>query len=243
MKIIELDKTTSTNQYLMNLASEGKAVHETIVIAEEQTAGKGQGENLWVSEPGMNLTFSMYVKYLMKANTQAWMSKSIALAVFDFISLYTQNAVIKWPNDILVNDKKIAGILIEHFITGQNLNGTVIGVGVNLNQEKFPAEIQAISLKEITGAKFKVKDALKTMSVCLKSRLHTYELQKWDNIDSEYHKNLLGYGRVCVFRLKTGKETTAFHRGVDALGRIVLETPGVEKNFFDVQEVKWVGFK
>lgn len=240
-KIINIEKTASTNQYVRELIENKQILPDTIVVADEQTSGRGQGDNVWLSEPGSNLTFSLYVKIIQKADTQAWLSKAVALGLCDFVGLYSQTSTIKWPNDILAKGKKIIGVLIEHNISGQNLSGSIIGIGVNVNQELFPAELNAISLREITGAMFKIPDTLKTLTVCLKTRIMMYEHQKWTDIDADYHSKLLGYGKECAFRLKNGKEIQAIHRGVDPLGRIILETAGVEKNYFDVQEVKWVG--
>ena len=141
-KIIRLHTVGSTNDYMIEQIRNGNINLEgTIVIADEQTSGKGMDINIWESEPGKNLTFSIFFKPdFLRADQQFLLNKSISLGVYDFIkSLVThQKVTIKWPNDIYVGDKKIAGILINNTIAGNELFYSVAGIGVNINQQKFP---------------------------------------------------------------------------------------------------------
>lgn len=149
----ELKKVSSTNDYLANLCKQGKTEEFYTVIAEEQTEGKGQRGNSWESEPGKNLTFSTVLyPTTLEANRQFYLSMLVAVSIIDVLTDYTEGFSIKWPNDIYWNDKKIGGILIENELEGKYLNQSIIGIGLNINQNEFhsPAP-NPVSLFHIIG--------------------------------------------------------------------------------------------
>jgi BirA family transcriptional regulator, biotin operon repressor / biotin---[acetyl-CoA-carboxylase] ligase len=153
-QLIELESVDSTNNYAMGLVHEGMATDGLVCLAHHQWAGKGQRGRVWLSEPGQNLMMSLVIEPGNLDLTQQFLfSASVALGILDFVKpLDDGNWRIKWPNDIYWNDRKAAGILIENVIQGRNWPFAVVGIGMNLNQESFPAEIpNAISLKQITG--------------------------------------------------------------------------------------------
>ena len=114
----------------------------SVIAAYEQTAGRGQRGNIWLTDPAMNLTFSIALKYGqmpagLKALDQFKISEITALSVVELLSGYGIEAKIKWPNDIYVNDRKICGILIEHSVQGEFLSHSIVGIGLNVNQTAF----------------------------------------------------------------------------------------------------------
>ena len=115
----------------------------SVIAAYEQTAGRGQRENIWLSEPGKNLTASIVLKHdgtilsRVSADNQFIISEMISKAVVGLLADYGVVARIKWPNDIYVGDKKICGILIEHTLRGSSIINSIIGVGLNVNQTEF----------------------------------------------------------------------------------------------------------
>lgn len=136
MNLIELESVRSTNDYVKDNASSLES--PTMVVAHEQTAGRGQRGNSWESEPGANLTFSVFVRLTkFPARRQFAVSEAVALAVADTLGVFDIEAKVKWPNDIYVGDRKICGILIEHSLMGAELMHTVIGAGINVNQKEF----------------------------------------------------------------------------------------------------------
>ena len=148
--IIELSEIDSTNDYAMQLANGGMAEHGTVIITNFQSKGKGQQGNQWASEPGSNLLFSVILdtsrediqsQFLLNA---AFCS-GIALLLMEHFELSATS--IKWPNDIFVHKKKIAGILIENLIRGQQWQFAIVGVGINVNQLKFDSTINATSIQ------------------------------------------------------------------------------------------------
>ena len=143
--IIWLDTIDSTNDeakrriHLLN--------HLSVIAAYQQTSGRGQRGNTWSSEPGKNLTFSIIIKYGKEGyhsiipSNQFIINMIASIAVLDFLYKYNIQAAIKWPNDIYVNEKKIAGILIEHTLQDNSLGYSIIGIGINVNQRYFDSSL------------------------------------------------------------------------------------------------------
>lgn len=153
--LIILPETDSTNNYLTQLCNEQQsAVREfTTVIAERQTAGKGQRGNSWESEDCRNITFS-FVLYptFIEARRQFILSQIVSLSIKEELDQWTEGISIKWPNDIYWNEKKICGILIENDLSGHHIGRSISGIGVNINQDVFRSNApNPISLKQITG--------------------------------------------------------------------------------------------
>ena len=116
----------------------------SVVSALSQSSGRGQRGNVWLSEPGENLTFSIvhkYEKYELAAKNQIVVSAIAALSVVALLSEYGIDAEIKWPNDIYVGEKKICGILIEHTVAGDYISHSIVGIGLNVNQCNFDVSL------------------------------------------------------------------------------------------------------
>ena len=138
--VIWLDSVDSTNNEVKRKV--GVLDNLSVIAAMDQTSGRGQRGNIWLTEPGKNLTFSVVLKYdqmqvKMQAQNQCKISEMTALSVIDLLAQYGIEARIKLPNDIYVGDKKICGILIEHSLHGEQISHTIIGVGLNVNQLTF----------------------------------------------------------------------------------------------------------
>ena len=135
-RYILLHETSSTNSYLSRMAS--ILPSGTVIYTNSQTSGRGQRGNSWEAEPGKNLTFSMLVKQpAVVPSKQFRISEAVSLAVVEWLSQYSDGFSVKWPNDIYYNDKKICGILIEHVLCGNAIVHTIVGVGINVNQQHF----------------------------------------------------------------------------------------------------------
>jgi BirA family biotin operon repressor/biotin-[acetyl-CoA-carboxylase] ligase len=140
MQIIRLDQIGSTNTYVAEHHSE--LLSDTVIVTDNQTAGRGQRGNSWEAEPGKNLTFTILVRPTdFRAIRQFSLSEATAVAIVDVINEELGvEAKIKWPNDIYVGDKKICGILIENVLSGDTLSVCIAGIGVNLNQTVFRSD-------------------------------------------------------------------------------------------------------
>lgn len=149
--IIWLERVDSTNDEARRHISEIDNL--SVVSAMEQTKGRGQRGNRWSSQPGENLTFSLVVKdFRIKANEQSAISQATALSLVDLLSRHEIKARIKWPNDIYAGDEKICGILIENSLKGSEIDWSIIGIGLNVNQTAFPEDLpNPTSMKLCTG--------------------------------------------------------------------------------------------
>lgn len=141
MNILRVDSCTSTNALLSAMAD---APHATVVCTRRQTAGRGQRGNSWEAEPGKNLTFSMLLRPVaLHASRQFELSMVVSLAVADAIDAVLPEGVgtqIKWPNDIYVGLEKICGILIENKLSGSDIERSIAGIGINVNQRVFVSD-------------------------------------------------------------------------------------------------------
>lgn len=161
---ITLKEVDSTNNYLKELLSNSKPLIEgTVIMAENQFAGRGQQQNTWLAEPGKNLTFSLLLKpNFLPITAQFDLIRAVSLGVFDAMEpLLGDKLKIKWPNDIYYGDKKLGGMLIENLVQAGQIKSSVIGIGVNVNQERFADGLSnAISLKQILQQDYDLKTLL-----------------------------------------------------------------------------------
>jgi BirA family biotin operon repressor/biotin-[acetyl-CoA-carboxylase] ligase len=151
--LVTIKQVDSTNSFLKKLLSNSTPVPEgTVIMAEEQYAGRGQQQNTWHAEPGKNLTFSLLLKpHFLAPNQQFDLNRAASLGVYDALyPLVGDKLKIKWPNDIYYGDQKLGGMLIENTIQGDKLKDSIVGIGININQEDFPeGASNATSVKQI----------------------------------------------------------------------------------------------
>jgi BirA family transcriptional regulator, biotin operon repressor / biotin---[acetyl-CoA-carboxylase] ligase len=238
--LIELVCVDSTNAYADKLLMQGRPEDGDVVWAHEQSAGRGQHDHIWTSAPGKNLTFTVILRpSFLAPDRQFLLNKAVALAVVDFINHSLNPAsriphpasripfpslAIKWPNDIYAGDKKIGGILIENKIMGATLESSLAGIGVNINQEHFPAGIpNPVSLIHFLHRETALKDALLCLCGCLDLRYDALKLSEQTSLDLEFDQHLMGFGEwrkfTCMNKPMDGKI-----RGVNNLGQLQLET-------------------
>jgi len=149
--VLTLDSLGSTNDYLKKLSRDKNIPEGVVVSAKEQTAGRGQKGNSWVSERDKNLTFSIYLKpRFLAADKQFYLSMISALSVVEFLNKHNIDAQIKWPNDILVNKRKISGILIENTLKGKTISESITGIGINVFQTNFKIPATSMILENNT---------------------------------------------------------------------------------------------
>ncbi len=262
--IIRLEQTDSTNSHLLRLLNEEKLAEGAVVITQKQEQGRGQRGTFWQSEAGKNLTLSILLKpTFLKAEEQFSLSKTISLGVLDFISSINHqpstinHPKVKWPNDIYIGNKKVAGILIENSVSGNSISHSIVGIGINVNQEKFSAELpNPTSLKLISGkdlpaeafakAGFDLEDCLSQLCSCIEKRYLQLRPQsltpspkREGGIDSDYLKNLYRFNEWANYNYK-GENVKAKITGVSKIGKLVLEKENGEKLECDFKEVGFV---
>lgn len=164
-RILRVAETTSTNSLLRELVIKESLPEGSVVVADFQTAGRGQIGNVWESEAGKNLMFSTVLyPTCIPANRQFLISQIAALSVKETLDSYTDHVTVKWPNDIYWKDKKICGILIENDLTGTHIARSILGIGININQKTFISDApNPISLKQITGQEYDTTSILKAV--------------------------------------------------------------------------------
>lgn len=199
--LIDLAETNSTNVYLRQLCDRREASEFTVVVAGFQTAGKGQRGNSWEAERGKNLLFSLLLKPdFLPACQQFLLSQIVSVSIWEALEARCGDISIKWPNDIYWRDKKICGILIEHDMQGANLAQTVIGIGLNVNQEVFRSDApNPVSLKQITGGELDCYELLRDL---LRRMLAYYEaLRRGDTsaVVRRYDEALYRKGRLARY--------------------------------------------
>ena len=160
--IVKLEAIGSTNTYIDQIDVADSLSEGYVVVAHSQTAGRGQRGNSWEAAPGKNLTFSYLLRpHDVVAHEQFILSQAVALAVVDVLSRYADGFSVKWPNDIYYCDKKIAGILIEHNLTGSLISRTIVGIGLNINQASFVSDApNPVSLLQIMGREYDLDEVL-----------------------------------------------------------------------------------
>lgn len=242
MKLITLPSIDSTNRYLKDLVhSEAVLPNYLTVFTPVQTAGVGQYGAKWQSEPDTNLTFStLFIPKNLTIERAFILNMLVPLAVVKVLKAQDIAAEIKikWPNDIIIERKKVGGILIENIVQGQQIVKSVIGIGLNVNQRDFSGLPKASSLANITGRVFKVKKLLKEVMNALEEMLEEVSTTSFEQVYEEYQEYLFQRGKVSAFRPKTGKDFMGIIRGVAPDGALIVATETEEIKQFQLKEVE-----
>ncbi|RDI13103.1 biotin--[acetyl-CoA-carboxylase] ligase [Flavobacterium sp. AG291] len=239
MNIIKLSAINSTNDYLKGLSSAQYLENFTIVSAEDQTAGRGQMGAQWNVEPGKNLTFSVLVKDLLLDVTEIFsLNAAVAVSVVGALENFSvPNLFIKWPNDILADNKKIGGILIENSIKSGGEIYSVIGIGLNVNQKEFGELTKASSLAVVMNKEFD-KDAIMTAIVeSLKRNVAILLNKNGSKIWKDYHAKLYKKGLPMPFE-KNGVRFMGIIQGVSQKGELKVQLEDDTVKAYGIKEVQ-----
>ncbi|MCK0110235.1 biotin--[acetyl-CoA-carboxylase] ligase [Flavobacteriaceae bacterium S0825] len=240
MHIIKLNAIDSTNSYLRELASKKRLEDFTVVIAKHQTKGKGQIGAVWNSEKDKNLTCSVFKRNCCVSIDDAfYISMVTSLAIIKTLQQFqVPKLVVKWPNDILAEQKKICGILIENVIKQQNIEGSIIGIGLNVNQTQFSNLPLASSLKNLTGTLFDVEEMLTRIVEQLQYYFDKLEKGKHDFIKRAYEALLFRRHKPSTFKDLEGQLFSGFIQGVNNNGTLqILLEDGIIKEF-ELKEIQ-----
>lgn len=233
-------ETTSTNELAANALKFSKVIEGSMFSANNQTKGKGQRGRTWDSLPGQNILVSyVFFPVFLKSYEQFALIKAVSLSVKDLLDKYLIDEVtIKWPNDIYVNDLKIAGILIESTMKGEFMGSSVIGIGLNVNQKNFDLVENGTSVILETGRGCDVNMFRNELSYHLERR---YLMLKKDlkSMDTEY-ENALYRRNVKSNYMVNGSEKEMILRRVDQLGQIVLQNESKQEIPFALHQVRMV---
>ena len=216
------------------------APHGSVWAARFQTAGRGQKGNKWESAAGENLMFSILLRpEFLPAERQFLISEISALAVCDLLASLGVKASIKWPNDIYAGDKKIQGMLVEHFLNGAQLSASVVGIGLNLNQKHFASDApNPGSVWLETGLRHEPETALTELLALLYAYYCRLQAGAWASIEEAYQAKLYRRDRWATYmRCVTGNPFEGCIRGIDAYGRLTMELKDGRQEHFAFKEV------
>lgn len=243
MEIIRLKETTSTNTYAKRLLEDGIIKSQTCVMAYGQTHGKGMQKNIWEAEANKNLTFSIICfPDFLTAASQFELNKMASLSVYDLLKkkLLNEKVSIKWPNDILIENKKVAGILIETSVIGQKLNWVIIGIGININQEEFQPHLpNATSLIHHTGNELILDELLNLYIRLFEERYTQLQKQKFNKINSDYLNAMFRFGIPSKFIYRQNN-IIATIEGVNEYGWLQLMTSAKERIECEIKEIVFI---
>ncbi len=221
--LLHLSIVDSTNSYLKKISDTQSFNVPVLLIADKQTAGRGQRENKWHSEFEKNLLLSLLIEEKIPVEKSFYLSKITALAIYRLLKDEIENLYVKWTNDVYYGDKKIAGILIENSMKGENIIRSIIGVGVNLNETDFPSKLpNPISLKQITGKTYGVEDFGIKFYDEFRNLFSKFQQGFYQILDNDYNRALYKKGKWIKIRKNNLIEMVKI-LSVDSKGNLMVE--------------------
>lgn len=241
---IFLPETDSTNSYAIGLLKNVNLPEGTVVHAAAQRAGRGQRGSAWMADPHRNLTASVLLKpSFLAAKNHFILYQIAALSCFDTMAQFLDSSQfdirIKWPNDILVNGKKIAGILIENTVKGDQILHSILGFGINLNQTEFGNIQDATSCKLLTGDETEPRVVLSRLCSSIEKNYLMLREARLEIIHRRYRSLLYGIGEVLPFEVE-GVVRRLLVKGIDPGGLLALQDEHGKIMLSDVKQVRWI---
>lgn len=238
VKILKYSQLTSTNDLAKELIQNKKAEEGMLIWADVQTAGRGQLDSKWVSNKEENILCALILcPVFLEIDKQPYLNMAMALAICNAIKKFSNAAKIKWPNDIWIGNKKVAGILIENILQGNKLKYVVVGFGINVNQSEDLPE-NATSLRLQTNTIIDRQILIHEILNQIEKYYAKLFLKKMESLFSEYHANLFGLGEFRNFN--TESETfTALVKGVNEQGELLLVKDESTLKF-QIKQIKWL---
>jgi BirA family biotin operon repressor/biotin-[acetyl-CoA-carboxylase] ligase len=240
MRIIKLNAIDSTNSFLRQLSTEESVEDFTVVVAEYQTDGRGQMGTQWQSQNDKNLMFSVFKEVSgLSVKSHFYLSMAVSLAVFEALKVFQISALkIKWPNDILSEQQKLCGILIENVIKQNKLQSSIIGIGLNVNQTQFNDLPNATSMQLISGNHFDRDYVLQELLKQLKYFFSLLNPKSCHILKDAYESNLFRKDKPSTFKDNDGNLFSGYIKGVSNSGHLnVLVEDDIVKSF-ELKEVQ-----
>jgi|AntAceMinimDraft_8_1070364.scaffolds.fasta_scaffold00127_46 BirA family biotin operon repressor/biotin-[acetyl-CoA-carboxylase] ligase len=241
--IINIQELDSTVSYAQRQIENGKLHEGDVVFTLTQEQGRGQGDNFWESEPDSNLLISIILEpKMINASQQFILTQLVSNSIIELIKEYVNNELvkIKWPNDIYINNKKIAGILFQNFIKGDRIEYSIAGIGINVNQKKFFSDApNPISLIHYTQKQINL---VKLLTKLLDKIGNNYDKFIFENnhsqLKSVYIDNLYRFGEWAIFSDLNSKFNGKII-DIDNYGRLIVELISGEKRKYMFKEIEF----
>ena len=239
MHIIKLNATDSTNSYLRRLSMNERLEDYTVVVANHQSEGRGMMGTVWQSESSKNLTFSVFKNVdFLQFDLQFYISMCVSLSVADVLNEYHLKQVkIKWPNDILSEQQKLSGILIENIVKNNQLKSTIIGIGLNVNQSEFDNLPNANSIKNVIGKPIDLDEILNSLLNSLKKRFSDLEKGRLEKIRQKYQMSLFRMDKPSTFKNLQDEIFTGYIKGVTETGQLRVLVEDNQIKIYDLKEI------
>ena len=235
------EEISSTNECAKQLIANSKPSHGAVILADFQLKGKGQAGNVWQSAKGKNLLFSILLKpNQLEVTAQFIWNMMISVALAEGLQQFVNNKVqVKWPNDIVIERRKIAGILIENTLQGTTISHLIAGVGLNVNQLHFAPELTAVSsLAMERGVEFEKIAVLEQLLRNVEYWIAKYEANQIGEIKRAYFSRLYQYQEIATY-LVDGSQVSGEIIGVGEHGQLMVNIDGTLQQFAN-KEIKFL---
>ena len=243
MYLVKLNATDSTNSYLRQIAKDEDLENWAVVTSEFQTEGRGQKGAIWQSERGKNMICSILVRLNnFKARDQFLLNCAVSLGIFNALKEYNLPKLkIKWPNDIMSVSKKLGGILIENTLMRDEINQTIIGFGINVNQINFSRDLPlAVSVKQLTGKDTDRDILLQEIIVSIKQQFDLIGRGKYDELWQNYDQHLFRKDSAHMFEDKEGQKFMGIIKGVNRKGLLLVENKEESMTAYNFKEISYL---
>lgn len=226
MKLIKLNAIDSTNTFLSELSRVSTIENPTVVLTDNQTAGRGQRGSAWFSEPGKSLSMSIYLRpKQLLAQDQFYLSMLVSLSVQKVLKDFeVPKTTVKWPNDILSYSKKLVGILIENTIKQGEISASIIGIGVNVNTSLVKSLPKLGSMYTQTNKNFVIEEVAKRIAEDLVPKIENLSQENYADLKDAYEHQLFRKDEVSTFIDKNNQPFSGIIRGVTDIGELQIET-------------------
>lgn len=240
-KFIFIKSLASTNALANRMLKETNVSEGTVIYTDYQSKGKGQPGNRWESEAGKNLLLTIILfPSFIDPEDQFIISMTISLGISDFLKKYIEDCRIKWPNDIYAGNGKICGILILNSIMGKRIENSVVGIGLNINQEKFIKHIpNPVSLKLLTGHEYNTTICLGELTTEIDKRYEQLLSGMSAEIRQEYISSLYRYNEWSPYKTSSGILTGRIISVTDS-GRLLIEDQNSVLHEFSFREIEFM---
>lgn len=215
----------------------------TTVVTDQQLQGRGQVDNKWISDPFKNLTFSTFISFKsLLCLHQKYLNFAVSVAIFTVLNeLKIPNLKIKWPNDIMSANQKLCGILTENIIRGSYVCASIVGIGLNVNQDQFPDALsKATSIKNSIGKEIALDFILEKLIGALQSSIQLLEANSLNELEQLFLKNLYKKDIATMFKDKEGIMFMGIIRGVSASGKLQVEVEDETLQEFGLKEIYFI---